>query len=86
VVVIELLPELCLDKRYIIFKLADLKYLMNVLNIVQEEVSTYTNTRNDVSSYAASAAGYTEFIEPNPLSSSDIPYVPLFNELKMSPI
>jgi hypothetical protein len=54
-----------------------------MMTIVQEQVSTYTNTRDDVSSYAASAAGYTEFIKPNPLSSSDIPYVLLFNELKI---
>jgi hypothetical protein len=35
-------------------------------------------------SYAVSAAGYTDFVEPNPLSSSDIPYVRLFNELNTS--
>jgi hypothetical protein len=76
--------RMCLDKRYIIFKLADLRYLMNMLNIVQEQVSIYTYTRDDVSSYSASAAGYTKFIEGNTLSSSDIPYVRLPKELKMS--
>jgi hypothetical protein len=50
---------------------------------VQEQVSKYTEARDDVSSYAASAAGYTEFVEPIPLSTSDIPYVRLFNEIKM---
>jgi hypothetical protein len=55
---------------------------MTMLHIFQELVRSFTTTRDDVSSYAASAAGYTEFVEPNPLSSSDIPYVRLFNELK----
>jgi hypothetical protein len=76
--------RMCLDKRYILFKLMELRYLMNMLNIVQEQVSTFTNARDDVRSYAACADGYTDFVEPNPLISSDIPYVGLFNELKMS--
>jgi hypothetical protein len=57
---------------------------MNMLNIVQEQVSKYTEARDDVSSYAACADDHTEFVEPNPLSTSDIPYVRLFNEIKMS--
>jgi hypothetical protein len=76
--------RMCLDKRYIIFKLADLRYLLNMLNIVLEQVSTYTVAGYDVISYAACANGYTEFVEPNTLSSSDIPYVRLFKEIKMS--
>jgi hypothetical protein len=75
-------PRMRLDKRYIIFKVEDLRYLKNMLHIVQEQVSTYTTSRDDVRSYAACADGYTEFVEPNPLSSSDISYVRLFNELK----
>jgi hypothetical protein len=51
--------RMCLDKRYVIYKLGELKYLMNMLHIVQELVRSFTTTRNDVSSYAASAAGYT---------------------------
>jgi hypothetical protein len=62
--------RLCLDKRFVIYKLGELKYPMNMLHIVQELVRTYTATREDVSSYAASASGYTEFVEPNPLSST----------------
>jgi hypothetical protein len=55
---------------------------MTILHIVQELVGSFTVTRNDVISYAASARGYTEFVEPNPLCSTDIPHVRLFNELK----
>jgi hypothetical protein len=53
---------------------------MTILHIVQELVCSFT--RDDVSSYVASASGYTGFVEPNPLSSTDIPYVRLLNELK----
>jgi hypothetical protein len=74
--------RMCLDKRYVIYKLEELKYLMNMLHIVQELVRICTAARDDVSSYAVSSSVYTEFVEPNPRSSSDIPYVRLFNELK----
>jgi hypothetical protein len=74
--------RLCLDKRFVIYRLEKLKYLMTMLHIVQELVGSFTVTRDDVRSYAVSASGYTEFVEPCPLSSTDIPYVRLFNELK----
>jgi hypothetical protein len=74
--------RLCLDKRFVIYKLVELKYLMIILHIVQELLCSFTVTRDEFSSYAASASGYTEFVERNPLSSIDIPYVRLFNELK----
>jgi hypothetical protein len=74
--------RLCLDKRFVIYRLGKLKYLMKILHIVQELVGSFTVTCNDVRSYAASASGYTDFVEPCPLSSTDIPYVRLFNELK----
>jgi hypothetical protein len=77
----KLLPD-CLDKRFVIYKLGELKYLMTILHIAQELVCSFTVTRDDVSSYAASASCYTEFVEPKTLSSTDIPYVRLFNELK----
>jgi hypothetical protein len=51
--------RMCLDKRYVIFMLGELKYLMNMLHIVQDLMSTFTASRGDVSSYAASAAGFT---------------------------
>jgi hypothetical protein len=63
-----------LDKRYIIFTLPDLHYLMNMLNFVEVLVEKYTLARDNVRSYAASARGSTEFIKSNPLSTCDIPY------------
>jgi hypothetical protein len=75
--------RMCLDKRYIIFKFADLCYLMNMLNFVQVLVSKYTEARDDINSYAVSACGYTEFVQPNPLCTSDIQYDGLFEKIKM---
>jgi hypothetical protein len=73
-----------LDKGYIIFKLADLRYVMNNVNFVKVLVGKYTLARDYVRSYAASARGSTEFIEPNPLALSTcvIPYERLFDEIK----
>jgi hypothetical protein len=79
---VQAVARMCLDKRYVIYKLGELKYLMNILHIVQELACKFTTAREDVSSYAASASDYTEFVEPNPLSSSDIPYVRLFMNWK----
>jgi hypothetical protein len=75
--------RMCLDTRSIIYKLAEVRYLMNMLNVVQVLVSKYTEARDNVRSYAASACGFSEFFQPNPLSTSDIPYDRLFEEIKM---
>jgi hypothetical protein len=72
-----------LDKRYIVFKLANLRYLMNILYLVQALVTKYNQTSDDVASYGASARGRTEFIQPRPSSTADIPYDRLFAEVKM---
>jgi hypothetical protein len=76
-----------LDKRYIIFKLADLRYLTNMLNFLVVLVAKYTLARGDIRSYAASTLGCTDFNEPNPLAISTCvqPYNRLFDEIKMPP-
>jgi hypothetical protein len=72
-----------LDKRYIVLKLANVRYLMNMLYLVQALVIKYTQTRDDVMSYVASARWRTEFIQPRPSSTADIPYDRQFEEVKM---
>jgi hypothetical protein len=72
-----------LDKRYIVFKLANLCYLKNMLYLVQTLLNKYTQTHDAVLSYVASARGRTEFIQPHPSSTADIPYDRLFEEVKM---
>jgi hypothetical protein len=76
-------PRLYLDKRYIVLKLANLRYLMNMLYLVQALVNKYTQTHDDVMSNVASARGRTVFIHPHPSSTADITYDRLFEEVKM---
>jgi hypothetical protein len=73
------------DTRYIIFKFADLRYLIKMVNFVQVLQAKCILVRDDFRPYPASALGSTEFIEPNPLAISTcvIPYDHLFDELKM---
>jgi hypothetical protein len=72
------------DKRYINFKLGDLRYLMNMLHIVQARQADYIVERGDVRAYTNAALGTTEFVEPNSTTTSTglIPYGQLFDELK----
>jgi hypothetical protein len=72
-----------LDKRYIVFKLANLCYLINMLYLVQVQLDKYIREQDDVISYVANVRGRTEFIKPNPSSTADIPYDRLFEEVKM---
>jgi hypothetical protein len=51
--------------QYIIFKLDDLRYLMNMLHLVQVRQSRYIIARDDVRAYSIAALGASEFIEPN---------------------
>jgi hypothetical protein len=73
------------DKRYIIFKLADLRYLMKMINFLQVLKAKCILALDDLRAYAACALGSTVFIEPNPLAISTcvIPYDQLFDEHKM---
>jgi hypothetical protein len=72
-----------LDKRYIVLKLANLRYLMNMLYLEQALLNKYTQAHDDVMSYVASVRGRTEFIQPHTSSTADIPYDQLFEEVKM---
>jgi hypothetical protein len=58
------------DTRYIIFKLADLRYLMNRVKFVQVRQAKYILAPDDVRAYAVAALGSTEFVEPNPAAIS----------------
>jgi hypothetical protein len=70
------------DMRFVIFKVADLRYMMNMLHIVQVQQTKYILARNDVMAYAVAALGSIEFVEPHPMATSYIPYGQLFVDLK----
>jgi hypothetical protein len=66
------------DTRYIIFKLSDLRYLMNMVKFVQVRQAKYILVRDDVRAYSIAALCESEFIEPNLTTAGLIQY-----ELKM---
>ena len=71
-----------LDKQFVRFKFADLRYRMNMLNIVQDHQTKYILAQNDVMAYAVAALGWIEFVEPPPTATNLILYDQLFDELK----
>ena len=71
-----------LDKQFVRFKFADLRYMMNMLHIVQDHQTKYILAQNDVMAYAVAALGWIEFVEPPPTATNLILYDQLFDELK----
>jgi hypothetical protein len=73
------------NKRFVTFKRDDLRYLMNMLHLVQVHQTKYILARDDVRTYAIAALGSAEFVEPNPaaISTCLIPYDQMFDEIKM---
>jgi hypothetical protein len=70
------------DMRFVIFKLADLRYMMNMLHFVQFQQTKYIIARNDIMTYAVAVLGSIEFVEPHSTACCLIPYGQLFVELK----
>ena len=62
------------DKKCVSFKLADLRYMMNMLHFVQVEQTKYNLAQNDVMAFAIAALGSIEFVEPSHTATSLIPY------------
>jgi hypothetical protein len=50
------------NKRFVTFKRDDLRYLMNVLHLVQEQQRRYILARDDVVAYALLALGSSELL------------------------
>ena len=71
------------DRKCISFKLTDLRYMMNILPMVQAQQAQYILAQTDVTAFAVAALGSIEFIEPPHTTAGLIPYGQLFNELKV---
>jgi hypothetical protein len=70
------------NKRFITFKLADLRYLMNRLHLVQVQQTRYIIARDDIMAYAIAALRSSEFVEPQSPVCRLILYDQLFDEIK----
>ena len=75
------LPE-CTATRNFSFKLADLRYMMNMLHFVHVQRTQYTLAQNDVLAFAIAALRSIEFVGPPHTATSHIPYRQLFDELE----
>ena len=71
------------DRKCISFKLTDLRYMMNILPMVQAQQAQYILAQTDVTAFAVAALGSIEFIEPPHTTAGLIPYGQLFDELKV---
>jgi hypothetical protein len=70
------------NKRFVTFKLNELRCLMNMLHLVKVQQDKYILARDDVMAYTVAARGSTVFVEPQPTVCGLIPYYQLFNEVK----
>jgi hypothetical protein len=70
------------DKRFVTFKLDDLRYLMNMLHLLQGQQTRYILARDDDMAYAIAALDSREFVEPQSAVCGLILYDQLFDEIK----
>jgi hypothetical protein len=74
--------RLYLNKQYISLKLGDLRYLLNMFHVIQNQLKSYTLALPDVINYVVAALGSNTYVEPASNASQFIPYYQLFEELK----
>ena len=67
-----------LDKQFVSFKFAYLRYMMNMLYFVQDQQTKYIVAQN-IMDYAVAALGSNEFVEPPPTATNFILYDQLFD-------
>jgi hypothetical protein len=71
-----------LDKQYINYKLHELQVLSNMLHVIQNQLSIYTDAMPDVMSYSITALTSVDYVEPTNDMSQRILYETLYEELK----
>jgi hypothetical protein len=67
---------------HISFKLPELRYLNNILPLIQNQLATYYGAMRDVMTYAISALASSDYTEPQTTLNKNILYPHLFEELK----
>jgi hypothetical protein len=74
--------RLYLDKKYINYKLHELRYLLNMFHVIQNKLTTCTFAMPDVMAYSITALTSTTYVEPTRDMSPNILYPNLYEELK----
>jgi len=71
-----------IEKEYITLKFQELRYLLYMFSVVQNQLNSYIAALPDVMTYVTSALTSSTYIEPPPTASKQILYEQLFEELK----
>jgi hypothetical protein len=74
--------RMCQDKRFVTFILDDLRYLMNMIHLVQVQQTRYILARDEFVAYAITALRSMEFVEPESAVCGLILYDQLPDDLK----
>jgi hypothetical protein len=74
--------RLYLDKQYIKYKLHELQVLSNMLHVIHNQLSIYTDAMPDVMAYSITALTLVDYVEPVPDMSKRILCETLYGELK----
>ena len=75
------LPD-SLNKRYMNLKLTELRYMLNMFLVNQNQLNRYTVTLPGVLTCITNALSSNTYVEPVPTASKSILYSQLFEELK----
>jgi hypothetical protein len=70
-----------LNKQFVTFKGSDVRHLISMLNLVQNQQAQYTIARDDVVAYVL-AQGSSEYVEQKSAVCGLILYDQLFQEIK----
>ena len=71
-----------LDKEYINLKFTELRYLLNMIHVVQNQLNVYALALSDVLTYVTAALSSYANVELALSASMSILYPQLFEELK----
>ena len=70
------------EKEYITLKFQELRHMLYMFSVVQNQMNAYISALPDVITYVISALNSSTYIEPSPTASKQILYPQLFEELK----
>ena len=70
------------DKQNVIFKFVDLRYMMNMLHVLQDQQTKYILAQKGCHGLCRCCVGTIEFVEPPPTASNLILYDQMFDKLK----
>ena len=74
--------RLFIEKQYITLKYLELRYLLHMFSVVQNQMNSYISALPDVMKYVIGALSSNTYFQPSRTASKLILYPQLFEELK----